>query len=68
MRWWLMGQIVGLQNTGVCTAAEDGQVTLHSHAPGTDENKLVQLVTRCSFPVRTVRFDPKGKRIAIASE
>ena len=52
------------QDEYLCSAEEDGRVALHSH--GT--NEFVALVTRCALPIRSARFDPKGKRIAVTSE
>lgn len=56
--------VPSLQNEFFASGNESGVVALHKNG----SNEFVELVTRCSFPVRSARFDPKGKRIAVASE
>ncbi|GAA5861876.1 hypothetical protein JCM1840_006861 [Sporobolomyces johnsonii] len=51
-------------NEYFCSTCESGQVALHKAG----SKDLEGLVTRCSFPARSARFDPKGKRIAVTSD
>ncbi|SCZ96534.1 BZ3500_MvSof-1268-A1-R1_Chr8-2g10273 [Microbotryum saponariae] len=52
-------------NDFVCSANESGLVVLHRHGVITE---IDSILTRCSEPVRSARFDPKGQKIAVASD
>ncbi|KAM0787097.1 hypothetical protein ACM66B_006353 [Microbotryomycetes sp. NB124-2] len=65
---------VAVSSEYICSGGESGIVALHKVAPvpeddkDQDPNGFVSLLTRCSFPVRCIKFDAKGKRVAVASD
>ncbi|KAK4049727.1 DNA polymerase alpha accessory factor Mcl1 [Microbotryomycetes sp. JL201] len=63
---------VAVSSEYICSGGESGIVALHKVAPvpesEQDSHGFVSLLTRCSFPVRSIKFDSKGKRVAVASD
>lgn len=53
-----------LQKDLWCAACDNGEVAVFTGG----QNELASILTRCTLPIRSARFDPKGKWVVVASE